>query len=201
MFCLKDDHVHLDPSKRIIKSGEYATWVEANEIIKQAKARAEEIETEAKAAYEEQKELGYKHGLDEGSLKVSELMIETVDKTVSNFESLENRLIEIVQSALKKILGEIDKDDMVKRVVRNALEAVRNQKKVTLMVSPSQGTIMREDLEKLMREFPSVSYIGVETDPRIEAGGCLLETDMGKVDASIEIQLKAIQNALTRSIK
>ena len=37
-------------------------------------------------------------------------------------------------------------------------------------------------------------------DSRLSDGGCILETDVGVVDASIDVQLQAIENSLSKSL-
>ena len=37
-------------------------------------------------------------------------------------------------------------------------------------------------------------------DRRLSAGGCILETEIGVVDASIEVQLKALERSLAKRL-
>lgn len=201
MLYLEEDKFHIDPDKQILKSEEYAEYLEAGQVIEVAKKRAEQILEEAKEAYEEERKRGFAQGMEEGNEKISSLMIDTIDKTVKNFEEFENDVIEVVVQALKKILGELDKQDLIRRVVSSALETVRSQKKVTLLVSPNQVQLMRDELNDILAQFPTISFIDVASDRRIEDGGCILETEMGVVDATIEVQLRAIKNSLTKAIK
>lgn len=43
--------------------------------------------------------------------------------------------------------------------------------------------------------------VEVAADPRLNPGDCILETEIGVVDASLETQLQAIEQALQRRIK
>jgi len=201
MFYLKEDHLHIDPDKKILKADEYALYLEAEEIITKAKEKAARIIQESKQVFEDEKKRGFKEGMDEGNKKVSEVLIETVDKTVKNFEHFENEIIDIVDKALKKILGKIDEKDLIVRVVKNALEAVRNQKKVTLFVAANDATLIRDQLDEILSEFPGINYIDIEVDQRLSPGGCRLETEIGVVDATLEVQLEAIKKSLTKMIK
>ena len=44
------------------------------------------------------------------------------------------------------------------------------------------------------------SFLDVVSDARLERGACLLESELGVVDASLETQLKALENALRAKI-
>lgn len=201
MFYLKENNLHIDPDKKILKADEYALYLEAQEIIAKAKEKGAGIIKKAKQVFEDEKKRGFNEGMETGNTKISEVLIETVDKTVKNFEYFENEIIDVVDKALKKILGQINKKDLITRVVKNALEAVRNQKKVTLFVSANDAVLIRKQLDKILSEFPGIHYIDIEIDQRLSPGGCRLETEIGVVDATLEVQLEAIKKSLTKVIK
>jgi type III secretion protein L len=52
-----------------------------------------------------------------------------------------------------------------------------------------------------MQTFPKIQFLDVQADSRLSANGCVLETEIGVVDATLETQLKAIEKALIRSMK
>lgn len=45
------------------------------------------------------------------------------------------------------------------------------------------------------------SRVDVTADPRMKPGDCILECELGVVDASLETQLKAIEHALLGKIR
>ena len=201
MLYIKEGTFDIDPAKRIIKASEYAAYLNAQEIIVLAQEKAAQIDEDAKLAYEEEKKRGFDEGMEEGNEKVSQLMIDSMAKSVENFESFENSVIQVVEDALRKIVGDMDDKELVSRVVRNALAMVRDQKKVTLIVNPKELDTVRGQLNDLLAQYPSINVIDVVSDARVSMGGCKLETEMGVVDASIETQLEAIKKSLTRAIK
>jgi len=201
MFLLKKDNFSVSPDQRLLKADEYAQFMSAQEAIEVAKKRAEQIVNDAKQVYEEEKKRGYNNGMEEGNQKISEFMIDAVERSVKNFEAFENDMIGVVVNALRKILGEMNEKELVSRVVRNALETVRNQKKVNLTVNPDEVQVIKDQLSELLAQFPTINFIEVLSDPRITKGGCRLETEVGVVDATIDIQLAAIKRSLTRVVK
>lgn len=201
LLHLKEGTFEISPELQILKAGDYVAFVDANQIVEAAKKKAAQIEEDAKKAYEDEKKRGYDQGLEEGNQRISELMIDAVAKSVKNFEDFENDIINIVIQATKKILGELDEKQLISRVVRNALENVRNQKKVTLIINPSQVTVVKEQITNLLAEYPTINFIHIDSDARVKSGGCKLETEMGVVDASLEVQLEAIRKSLVKAIK
>jgi type III secretion protein L len=68
-------------------------------------------------------------------------------------------------------------------------------------VAPAQADWQKSRLATIMQTFPKIQFLDVQADSRLSANGCVLETEIGVVDATLETQLKAIEKALIRSMK
>ena len=105
-------------------------------------------------------------------------------------------------SAVRKIIGELDDRECTVRVVRNALNAVRSQQRVLIRVSPDDKDAVRTSLAAMISSAPNgATFLDVTADPRMKPGDCILECELGVVDASLETQLKAIEHALLGKIR
>lgn len=199
MVVLKPDKLTLLPEQKIIKAADYAVYVEAGEVVAQARAQSAALVAQALADYEAEKKRGYEDGFAQGQEKIAEKMIDTVTEAVNYFGKLEHKVVGVVTQALKRILGEFDANELILRVVTNALEVARTQKQVTLRVCPAQVDFLRGKLNEILANFPSINFIDVTPDARLKTGGCILETEMGFVDASIDVQLEAIRKSLVKA--
>lgn len=201
MLHIKGTAFDLLPEQKVIKAEDYAAYKKADEIIVLAQKEADRIQQEAKLAFEEEKKRGYKVGTEEGSEKMSQQMMESVSKTVDYFANFEEKLVEIVIKSLEKIIGEFDRKDLVTRIVRHALAILSDQKQVTLKVASVDYDNVKGQLSELLSEYKSIEFIDLKTDERLNPGDCILETEMGVVDASIGVQLNAIRKSLLRTIR
>ncbi len=192
---------HLLPEKKIIKALEYAQYVEYHSLIAEAKAKAEAILAGAQKAFDEERKKGFAKGEEEGKAKLAEHMLESIDKSIRNLEAFEEQVIDIVMKAINRILGEMEDKDKITRVVKQSLALVRNQKRVALKVNPSDARILEAEVDEVLKSFPGIGYIDIIADGRIPAGSCMLETDIGVVDARLDVQVEAIRKSLTKSIK
>lgn len=192
---------HLLPEKKIVKALEYAQYVEYHSLIAEAKAKAEAIIAGAQKAFDEERKKGFAKGEEEGKAKLAEHMLESIDKSISNLEAFEEQVIDIVMKAINRILGEMEDKDKITRVVKQSLALVRNQKRVALKVNPSDARILEAEVDEVLKSFPGIGYIDIIADGRIPAGSCMLETDIGVVDARLDVQVEAIRKSLTKSIK
>lgn len=201
LFRLTGNNLLPSPEARIIKAADLALMREGQAILDAARERAAEVERAAAEAYEERRQQGYDDGVLEGRMEHMEKMMETAMQAVEYLESMEESLVRVVGSAVRKIVGEMDSNERIVRIVRNALVTVRNQQRVIVRIAPSDESAVRESLGAMLISAPgSVSFLDVSADPRMNPGECMLESELGVVDASLETQFHALEQALASKI-
>ena len=188
------------PGTRILRAAEYARLLEAQSLLDDARAEAEAIRKRAEEAYEERKKQGYEDGVLDGQMQQAEKMLEPGMQAVEYLEGLERQIVEVVTTAVRKIVGELDDKERIVRVVRTALEQVRGRQRVVVRVCPEEEPQVREALAPMLARSSAANGIELVADQRMKAGDCMLESEMGVVDAGLEVQLKAIEHALTARI-
>lgn len=190
------DKTTLAPETRILKARDCQVFEQSRQVLADAQRESQAILRRAEQEYEKQRTLGYQVGMDQAKMETAEKMIDTVSRTIDYFAQVENHVAGIVISAVRKILGEFDDLELTLRVVRNALNVVRTQHQVTLRTSPAQEDDIRERVDEILKSYSGIRYLQVIADHRLQAGDCILETELGAVDANLELQLKALENAL-----
>ena len=191
----------LTSDRRLVKASEVATVQSAAEIVAAAEAEAARIREEAKTAFEEEKKRGFEKGLQDGKLEIAMQKLEQVDQSVAFMESVEEKMADIVMKALKSCVVEIGDREMVVNIVRKTMNAViRTQRHVTLKVAPEMVQTVKERVSALRLDYPTVETFDVVEDPRLKGPACILETEAGVADASVETQLAAIERSLKRHI-
>ena len=189
----------LTSDRRLVKASEVATVQSAAEIVAAAEAEAARIREEAKIAFEEEKKRGFEKGLQDGKLEIAMQKLEQVDQAVAFMESVEGKMADIVMKALKSCVVEIGDREMVVNIVRKTMSAViRTQRHVTLKVAPEMVSVVKERVSALRLDYPTVETFDVVEDPRLKGPACILETEAGVADASVETQLAAVERSLKR---
>lgn len=189
------------PDQKVIKAREYSAWADSTEMIAAAHRQASLIIDDAKKAYAAEKKRGFAEGEDEAKQQASERMLETIVRGVDYLAKMEEQVTSLVMLALRRIIGEMDEKELITRIVRHALEVVRNQKQVTVRVSPSQIDAVRAEIDDILKNFSSIHFIDVTADSRLKAGGCILETEIGVVDASLDFQIEAVRKSLSKLLR
>ena len=136
-------------------------------------------------------------GKSEYTFKIMDMVLSQVD----SLESLEKQLVEVVTKSVNKIIGDLDEKDRIVRVVRKGLSAVRGEKRIVVRVSTHDEPIVREDLKAyLLSDDGRSGYIEVIGDVNLKKGDCILETQMGVVEASLDTQLKILSESLSARV-
>ena len=201
MLLLKKEDFVLQSDRRVVKATDVATVKSAAEIIAAAEAEAARIREDAKVAFEIEKKRGYEKGLTDGKMEISMQKLDQVDQSVSFMESVEGKMAEIVLTALKSFMVEVGDREMVVQIVRKTMNAViRTQRQVTLKVAPELVETVRARVAEFRTAYPTVETFDVVEDPRLKGPACILETEAGVADASVDTQLAAIEKSLKRHI-
>lgn len=197
MLIIRQGNLQIETTGRLVKRAEAQSIAEAMDVLSAAQKEAEDIRQQAREEFEAQRKLGYDKGLDESKEEIAIQKLEQVEKSIDYLSSMENKIVEIVLTALKKCVAEIGDRELMVQVVQKAMQAVvRNQQQVVLKVSPEMLPTVKERLNEILSKFPGVNYINLMDDPRIKGVSCIIETDAGNVEASLDHQLAAIEKAL-----
>lgn len=80
-----------------------------------------------------------------------------------------------------------------------ALKKVPISKSITIIVNWEDLEYIKSIKNKLFSEIQGVEKIEIIENKSIERGGCILETSMGTIDATISSQLEIIFEKLTET--
>ncbi|MCR5415080.1 MAG: HrpE/YscL family type III secretion apparatus protein [Kiritimatiellae bacterium] len=198
---MKKKNLQLVSDRRLVKAADVATVRTADEIISAAEAEAERIRADAKAAFEEERQRGYAKGIADGKAEIADKKLELVDSSVAFMESVEGKMAGVVMTALRKCVDEIGDEQLVVQIVRKLMDAViRTQKRLIIKVSPAMVPVVRDRLKELLSRYPTIESADVVEDERLTGTACVLETEAGVADASIDTQLAAIERSIKRHL-
>ena len=197
---IKSDQVLLAPDQVVLRSTDYQGYLTANQLVELARERAQAIEQGAHDVDQQQKALGWQAGVEQARIQQATLIQETLVQCNQYYRQVEQQMSEVVLQAVRKILKQYDNTELALSVTREALSLVSNQKHVILHVQPEQVVAMREQVSQVLKDFPEVGYVEVVADARLDQGGCILETEIGIIDASVDGQLAALGLALKKPL-
>ncbi len=199
MLLLKRKSFEVESSTPLVTADEAASVARAEDVIAAAEAEAARIVEIAGKEREEERKRGYEDGIAEGRAEILAQKLDLVDESVRYMESIEGKVTDIVVKALRKCVVEIGDRELVAQIVkRSMLAVVRNQRQITIKVNPEMVPVVKERLQSILADFPSVSFADVVDDAHLAATACVVETEAGIVEASIEGQLAAIEKSVRK---
>ena len=200
MLLLKKKTFEVETDRPLVTAAEADVIAQAEDVIAAAEAEAAQIREDAKAAFAAERKKGYDAGIAAGKAEILMQKLNLVDESVRYMESIELKVSEIVMKALRKCVAEIGDTELVVQIVKKAMHAVvRNQRQITLKVNPGMVSVVKGRLQEILQDFPSLSYIDVVEDAHLDATACVVETEAGLVEASIEGQLTAIEKSIRKN--
>jgi len=102
-----------------------------------------------------------------------------------------------IEIAARVVRAEVAaRPERVVDVVRAAMRRAVDRERIVVRVNPADLAICREAAPDLLATTGGVARLDFFDDQRVTRGSCLLETNLGDVDASFESQLARIHEAL-----
>lgn len=184
----------------LLKADVYSTVVKINELSTIVTKRINELKNSTQEHYEKRGKEGYDDGKAAGHAENAEYVLETVLFSVEFIEGIEDDLVKIVMETVRKILSEMNPEERIVRIVRKALSSVKSQKELVIRVSSSDEKAVSKNFSDTLKSTRG-GFLNIIADARLESGSCLIETEFGVVDASLEVQLKALNNAFHSKIR
>ncbi len=173
-------------------------------IIADAQAEAQKIRehaqkvlSEVEAVREKAKKEGLVAGETKGLSQVTEKLVRLEAMREKFYKEAEGEIIKLVMAMAEKVIGKIveERPDVIKDVVRQALERSLGDR-ITVRLNPEDHkTIVSQNIE-FKDVLDRTKRLIFREDETIAKGGCIVETEVGTIDAQIETQMEAIKKAL-----
>jgi flagellar assembly protein FliH len=68
-------------------------------------------------------------------------------------------------------------------------------------MSPSDLQFIKETHSQLSNMIENIDNVTLEAAENIQSGGCIIETDLGEIDARIEKQLQAVEESFRTAME
>ena len=173
--------------------------------------------TEVEARVQALKEAAYQEGFEQGRLegkKTSEEefqsemnpRLEQFNQLLQSFDEIkkdlytanENFLVQLIfQMGRQVLLKELSTDaDYIKRLASQLIDKVGAKENIRIKVSAKDQENIEQLREMLKIQYPDLKNVQIEVSDDVVLGGCKIETDLSRLNASVETQFNAIGNAL-----
>lgn len=198
----------------ILTSGEDRTREGGAGADSDARRRSADVE----AALEEARRQGFSMGLQEARAAAEEELrkakeearriVESARERASQeaqalIHSLSLRIVGLALEISKKIIQEevATRPGLILKVAVSALSRAKGGDVAVIRANPADASVLEEGKDDLRGQAGWLREIRVEKDSSITRGGCIVETEGGVVDSTVETQLQEIGRTLQSSLE
>ncbi len=185
------------------------TALERPAFLVEDSASAEE---RAAAMQAEAEHRGYEAGLErglaeararvEGALEAvaaaERSMAEMYDSYLADAESA---AVDLAFQIAEKVIGATVASDReaVLGIVSGALLRTTDRDHLVLEVNPGDFELVRDSASELAARLGGINRMEVVSERRVEAGGCVVRTEAGEIDARVSSQLERVRQLLAEA--
>ncbi len=213
----EDEEVEDNVSGNLLKNSK-TMENQASDIIEEAKKKAIEIQEKAKNdasiilenakqqsndILEDSRQAGYEKGISEAKEQINNEMnkmkqenLEKEQELRENYrkkmESMETDLVDAILEVFVEVTQvlSIDKRDMILTLVNSVLSGNEVSNNYLIKVSREDAAFLRENKDRINGSVNKDINIEIVEDFSMKRNECLIDTDLGIYDCSLDIQLE-----------
>ncbi|MGH8237879.1 MAG: type III secretion system stator protein SctL [Steroidobacteraceae bacterium] len=189
----------LAADRKIVKSEELSVVARVAEAYARAQQQIAELRAGAQAALAKRMEEGYREGLAQAQQLAAQRLTFTEVDRLTLLRSLQPALAEVVVDAVALLAKGIERQALIGRALETLQSSLREASWARLHVHPDAAAAAQAALAEFDRETGLGKLARVVADAALPADGCVLESEFGKVDASLATQLQIIHGAIARA--
>lgn len=200
----------LHPASKKLLGVEDAENNEIEEAVNaEVQSRLQQLRDQA---YQE----GFDKGMTDGKAQAEVEFLSSIKPLYDQFQALcteydqikhdlyvanEQFLVQLMFQFGKHILlKELSTDpEYIKRIASLMIEKIGAKDHVKLKISRQDFANMEQVRDYLKGQFPDLKNIQIEVSDDLVLGGCKVETDLARINASVETQLKSIEKSLSEA--
>lgn len=191
------------PDAKIVPSQEFSKLITASELLATVTSEAAHFRKTTAEEAETIKEAAFQEGFQEGLTSLNQHLL-ALDRDLKEIrEEVQKRILPLALKAARKIMGEELKlhPERIVDIVMTSLKPVTQHRKVTIYVNRTDLEQLEQNRSKIKKMFEHLENLSIQERDDIEAGGCMIETEAGIINAQLENQWRALETAFESFMK
>lgn len=185
---------------RVLPASSAAPLMMAEALLHKARDEARALVEQARSEAEAVRETARKAGLEAATDEIQDRLFEIAEASVGVIARSEERIIDLALQIAQRIIGALGEQEVAMRVAMRSLKLTGHSSFIRMRVAPGAVEAVRVRLDEVLPTTMPSTAVEVIGDARVRDAGCVLETDAGLIDATIDSQIEAIRRGLHRSL-
>lgn len=190
--------LEIDPGQKIIRHKQYQEFLSAHETRQRIKHEQTCARQKSEKTFQEMKHQGHLEGKEEAKRELLKQQIEWAHAAILWTQNLEKEIYQATQAMVEKIIGEYDKDEITKKIIKKTMKLYAHLPELKLYIAPEQKNLAQAAVDEIAKAY-NIKFISIEEDERLKKGDCVLTSALGSVDASLETQLKVLKDLIAKT--
>ncbi|MCB1108836.1 MAG: HrpE/YscL family type III secretion apparatus protein [Chlamydiia bacterium] len=203
-FAIVDSQtVHPGKEDKVIPADEFSTLLEAKELLEKVQQNAEAQIERAKKNSQNIRKKAKAEGFQEGLNQLNEHILQFENQIKHLRHETQKQILPLALKAAKKIVNrELEVDpNVIIDIVTGALRPVTQYKQVKIYVHKSDKEILEKEKDNIKKILDQVQSFSIVERDDVEVGGCIIETEAGIINASLENQWRSLEAAFETFMK
>jgi type III secretion protein L len=195
--------IHTAADEKIIPAEEYSILLKAFEVLEKAKEDAQKYRKQVEDECEELRKKASEEGFAEGLSKFNEYLLYFEKELRRIHHEAHQTVLPIALKAAKKIVGkelELHPATIVD-IVLQALAPVTQSHRIRIYVNKADKDTLEANKPRIKEILEQIESLSIQERADVSQGGCIIETETGIINASIENQWRALEAAFEKYMK
>lgn len=191
----------LAADRKVLKSNEATVIENTAQAYVRAREQINSVLSELDQGCARATEDGYRAGLARAQEEATKRWTFAEIERLALLRSMQPALAEVVVEAVSLLARGIDREAFMARALEVLRASLRDVSWARLRVHPSAVAAAEAALVELDRETGLGRVAKVVPDESLSPYGCVLESEVGTIDASLETQLRTIRAAISQAVR
>lgn len=121
----------------------------------------------------------------------------TYEERIKKFENnFHNLVINVSKKIAEKVVRkEIEYESTIKEILEKNLDKIIGSNEIVIKLNKQDYDLIQKSSKQFMQQY-GINKMRFEANSSIQQGGCLIESEMGNIDARVDSQINELVNAL-----
>ncbi|MGL4348319.1 MAG: FliH/SctL family protein [Chlamydiales bacterium] len=200
---LKNDKVLISRKEKVIPAKEFAVLLDAEELKSHIELEIKELKKKTEKKCKELEAKARDAGFQEGLLEFNKHVVALEEKKRQLYHETQRLIIPLALKAAKKIVSQELKlnPNVIVEIVKQTLKPVLQNHRIRIFVNKEDRNVLESNKDSIKSILEQVETFSIEDRPDIEQGGCIIETEFGIINATLDNQWKALEAAFQGFMK
>ncbi|MCF7806647.1 MAG: HrpE/YscL family type III secretion apparatus protein [Simkaniaceae bacterium] len=200
---IKSGTIHTASKQKIIPQADFSEILNAQEVLAQAKQEREDLLEETRNECIELKKQAEAQGFQKGLEMFNEHILGLENSIKLQRHEMQLQILPLALKASKRIVGEelLTNPETIVHIIQQAIKPATAHSQIKIYVNKDDLENVLQHKDEIRRKFEKLESLTISPRSDVSAGSCIIETEVGIINATLENQWRALEAAFENYMK